>query len=422
MSFSFNTALSGLKANSAALNVIGNNIANSNTIGFRSSAITFQDIFATRFGSRMNGAGNSLGIGNGVQTAAVHTNFSQGSINESSSPLHAAIQGNGFFVVQGQDGRQGYTRAGDFTVNSEGMLVSPTGAEVQGFTAIDGAIPPGAGLSSLKLPIGEIYPPKMTTNATIKFNLDSRMVEDASYTINVPVYDSLGTKRNLAMKFTKQEDDSYLMTATLDGVEAEVDADGAGPTTDGVTFLFDENGKLVTPEESLQIIPDQEALGLAVLPKIDINLYELDEEGEPTASYVTSFAKASGASSTQQDGYGAGDLDNVAVDADGKIFGLYSNGQSRLLGQYALAVFDSNAGLAHMGANMFTETVASGAPSIGTANSGTRGQISGGYLEQSNVNITDEFVELIEAQRGFQANSRVISTANQTFQDLLQMV
>lgn len=422
MSFSFNTALSGLKANSAALNVVGNNIANSNTIGFRSSDITFQDIFATRFGSRMNGAGNSLGIGNGVQTAAVHTNFSQGAINESSSPLHAAIQGNGFFVVKGQDGRQGYTRAGDFTVNSEGMLVSPSGAEVQGFTAVEGVIPPGAGISSLRLPIGEAFPPKMTTNATIKFNLDSRMKEDEAYTVSVPVYDSLGTKRNLEMKFTKQDDDSYLMTATLDGVDAEVDADGAGGTTDGVTFMFDENGQLVTPEESLQIIPDQEELGLAELPTIDINLFEFGADGEPTSSFATSYAKASGAASTQQDGYAAGDLDNVAVDADGKIFGLYSNGQSRLLGQYALAVFDSNAGLAHMGGNMFNETVASGAPSIGTANSGTRGQISGGYLEQSNVNITDEFVELIEAQRGFQANSRVISTANQTFQDLLQMV
>ncbi len=422
MSFSFNTALSGLNANSNALGVVGNNIANANTIGFRSSQITFMDVFANRFGSRMNGAGNSLGIGNGVRTSAIHTNFSQGSLNESTSPLHSAISGNGFFVVQGRDGRSGYTRAGDFSVNNQGVLVSPTGGEVQGYQAVDGAVAAGTPLSSLKLPIGQMFPPKMSTEATIKFNLDSRMGTDGTFSIPVEVYDSLGGPHQLVMEFTKQADGSFLMEATVDGNPAEIDADGAGPAITPVSFTFDSNGQLLTPAESLQIIPDAAELGLAELPFVDINLYEIGPDGDPGASLVTAYSSKSGASSTVQDGYEPGNLDNVAVDDDGNIFGLYSNGQSRIVGQFAIAVFDSNEGLGRLGGNMFGETPASGQPTIGAANTGTRGSISGGYLEQSNVNITNEFVDLIEAQRGFQANSRVITTANQTFQDLLQMV
>lgn len=422
MSFSFSTALSGLNANANALNVVGNNIANANTIGFRSSQITFADIYANRFGSRMNGAGNSLGIGNGVRTAAIHTNFSQGSLSESSSPLHAAVSGNGFFVVQNADGRRGYTRAGDFSINNDGVLVSPSGAEVQGYRAIGGEVPVGGALSNLRLPIGEIYPPKMTTEATIKFNLDSRMREDATFSVPVEIYDSLGGPHQLLMTFTKQADGSFNMEATVDGNPAEVDADGAGPSAGPINFTFDSDGQLLTPAESLQIIPDAAELGLAELPSVDINLYELDEAGDPVSSFVTAYSKASAVASTFQDGFAPGDLDNVAIDNDGNIFGLYSNGQARIVGQLALAVFDSNEGLGRLGDNMFGETPASGPPTIGKANSGGRGSIAGGYLEQSNVNITNEFVELIEAQRGFQANSRVISTANQTFQDLLQMV
>lgn len=422
MSFSFNTALSGLNANSNALNVVGNNIANANTIGFRSSQITFMDVFANRFGSRLNGAGNSLGIGNGVRTGAVHTNFGQGALSESSSPLHAAIGGNGFFVVQNSDGTRGFTRAGDFSLNRDGVIVSPTGGQVQGFRAVGGQVPPGSPLSNLQLPIGEVYPPKTTTEATIKFNLDSSLAEDASYSISVQVFDSLGGPHALLMKFTKMADGSFDMVATLGGNPAEINADGAGPSAGPVNFTFDSNGQLLTPAESLEIIPDAAELGLAELPSIAINLYELDDAGDPIRSFATSYSANSSQTSTSQDGFPPGDLNNVAIDNDGNIFGLYSNGQAQIIGQLALAVFDSNEGLGRSGSNMFSETPASGQPSIGAANTGNRGAISGGYLEQSNVNITNEFVELIEAQRGFQANSRVISTANQTFQDLLQMV
>lgn len=422
MSFSFNAALSGLNASSNALNVVGNNIANANTIGFRSGSITFMDVFASQSGVRLNGAGNPISIGGGVRTGAVHTDFSQGNLTESSSPLHAAITGNGFFVVRNADGTSGYTRAGDFTVNNQGFLVSNSGGRVQGYQAVNGAIPVGAPLGALRLPIGQILPPKMTTEATLRFNLDSRMATDAVFHVPLQVFDSLGASHQVDMEFTRQADGSYLMSATVDGNPAETDVDGGGPSAAPVAFTFDSDGNLTAPATSLSIVPDPAELGNATLPSIAINLFETNPDGSTGASFITNYAKASAVATTVQDGYSAGDLTGAAVDADGNIFGIYSNGQSRIIGQYAVASFNSNEGLGRLGGNMFAETTASGQPTIGTANSGGRGGIAGGYLETSNVNITNEFVELIQAQRGFQANSRVITTLNQTFQDLLQIV
>ena len=224
------------------------------------------------------------------------------------------------------------------------------------------------------------------------------------------------------MKFTKQADGSFLMDATMDGNDAQMDVDGGGAAAGPVSFTFDSDGNLTAPATSLAIVPDQTQLGTATLPSIDIKLYETNPDGSQGAGNITSFAKASAVATTEQDGYAAGDLNGAAVDQDGNIYGVYTNGESRIIGQYALASFNSAEGLGRLGGNMLAETTASGQPTIGTANTGGRGSIAGGYLEQSNVNITNEFVGLIEAQRGFQANSRVITTLNQTFQDLLQIV
>ncbi|CAN5362916.1 flagellar hook protein FlgE [soil metagenome] len=422
MSFSFNTALSGLNANSNALNVVGNNIANANTIGFRGGDVTFTDVFANRYGARLNGAGNALAIGNGVQVGAIHTDFSQGNLNESALPLHAAIQGNGFFVVKNADGTSGYTRAGDFTVNNQGFLVTSTGGQVQGFPAANGVIAPGTPVSSLKLPIGQILAPKMTTEGTLRLNLKATAPTDTVFHSPMEVYDSLGAKHSVDLAFTKQADGSWLMAATVDKNDAQMDTDGGGAAATPVSFTFDSDGNLTAPTTSLSIVPDQTKLGTAVLPSINIKLRETNADGTPGAFNITGYDKDSALGTTIVDGYSAGDLSGAAVDADGNIFGVYSNGQSRIVGQYALATFNANEGLGRQGGNMFSETTASGQPTIGTANAGGRGAVLGGYLEQSNVNITNEFVDLIEAQRGFQSNSRVITTLNQTFQDLLQII
>lgn len=415
MTFSFNTSLSGLNASSNALNVVGNNIANANTIGFRSSSITFADIFASSYGIRLNGGGNSMQVGNGVMTGAIHTNFEQGNLNESGSPLHAAIQGNGFFITRNADGTTGYTRAGDFTVNNQGFLVASNGSQVQGYQAQNGVIPQGASPTALQLPLGQILAPKVTSEATIRMNLNSNADTGAVFHSPVQVYDSRGTARTLDLTFTKQADGSFRMNATLDGEAAQANG---GATVD---FVFDSDGNLTAPT-SLSIVPDQTQLNGATLPAISINLHETNADGSQGAANVTSYASPSTVSATAQNGYAAGELNGAIIDPDGMIYGLFSNGQSRVLGQFALATFSAPEGLSRNGGNMFGETIGSGAPTVGAPGTGGRGGIAGGYVESSNVNITSEFVDLIQAQRGFQANSRVITTINQTFQDLLQIL
>jgi len=421
MSFSFNTALSGLNASSNALNVVGNNIANANTIGFRSSTATFADLYANRYGIRMNGAGNGIQVGNGVQVGAMHTNFEQGNLSESGSPLHSAIQGNGFFVVRNSDGSSGYTRAGDFTVNNQGFLVASTGGMVQGYQAVNGTIPSGATLSGLQIPIGQTMAPKATTEGTFHMNLNSNSVTGAVFHSTMQVNDSLGTKRTMDMTYTRQADGSFLMSATIDGNAAQTSVDGGAPSAAPVSYTFDSSGNLLTPT-TISVIPDATQLGGAVLPSIDIKLRATNADGTPGAFNITSYATPSAVSSTTQDGYEPGEVTGAAIDQNGNIFGVFSNGQSLIVGQYALATFPSDAGLVRTGGNMFAESAGSGQATIGNPGSGGRGFIAGGYLEQSNVDITNEFVDLIEAQRGFQANSRVITTLNQTFQDLLQIV
>jgi flagellar hook protein FlgE len=422
MTFSFNAALSGLNANSTALSVTGNNIANANTIGFRASSMTFMDVFANRSGARLNGAGNSMQVGDGVQTGAIHTNFSQGSLNESSSPLHVAIQGSGYFVVKNADGSTGYTRAGDFSVSNKGYLVSSNGGLVQGYQAVKGVIPTGATLTELQIPLGQTLAPQVTSQGTFTLNLSATALTGSQFHTPMEVYDSLGQQRHLDLTYVRQADGSFNMTGTLDGTAVKTSVDGGAASAVPVNFTFDASGNLLTPT-TLSILPDQTALGTAVLPSISINLRQTNPDGTPGAFNVTSFATADSAvASTTQDGYGPGELNGASVDSKGNIIGSFTNGQSRIVGQYALGTFSSEEGLGRAGGNVFVETVGSGQPTIGAPGGGGRGMISGGYLEQSNVNITNEFVSLIQSQRGFQANSKVITTLNQTMQDLLQII
>lgn len=421
MSFSFNSSLSGLNANSHALGVVGNNIANANTIGFRSGSITFADVFASSGGTRLNGAGSTMQIGNGVRTGAIHTNFAQGGLNESGSPLHAAVSGNGFFVVRDTNGSLGYTRAGDFTLNNQGFLVSPNGSRVQGYAAANGAIPQGASISAIRLPLGETLPPQVTSEATFRMNLDAGGANNAVFHASMQVYDTRGTAHTMDMTFTRQSDGSYQMSATVGGEPAQTSVDGGAPSADPVSFTFDANGNLTSPT-SLSVVADEAVLNGASLPAITVNLRETNPDGTPGASNITNFARPSAVSATTQNGFPAGELEGASIAPDGVIYGVYTNGQTRVMGQFAVATFNSPEGLNRTGGNVFAETVASGQATIGAPGTGGRGGIAGGMLEQSNVNITNEFVELIQAQRGFQANSRVITTVNQTFQDLLQIL
>lgn len=422
MSFSFNTSLSGLTANANALSVVGNNIANANTIGFRSSAVTFADVFAGSSGARLNGAGQSMGIGTGVRTGAVHTNFSQGGLNESGSSLHAAIQGNGFFVVKDKSDSVSYTRAGDFTLSKDGFIQATNGSKVQGFSSdANGTIPPGAALGALRLPLGQSLPPALTSEAAFRMNLDAGAPTGSELHATMKVYDSKGTEHTLDLEYVKQANGTFQMTATLDGNAARTSVNGGAAALTPVVFAFDSNGNPTSPT-TLSIIPDQTQLDGATLPTIAVAIRETNPDGTPGATNITNFARPSAVSSTRQNGFPAGELEGSTITPDGVIYGVYTNGQTRVMGQIALATFTAADGLIRTGGNMFVETLTSGQATIGAPNMGGRGSLVGGMLEQSNVNITNEFIDLIEAQRGFQSNSRVITTLNQTFQDLLQIV
>ena len=414
MPFSFSTALSGLRASSNALGVTGNNIANANTTAYKSSSITFADIFTNSLGTRLNGSGAAMQIGNGVATASIPTNFSQGSLAESSSATSASIQGTGFFVAKNPTGQQVYTRAGDFSVDHNGFLVGPDGSQVQGYAAVGGTIPAGGTLSSIKIPIGEITAPVATTQVTFTMNLNTADPSGTAFHAPVQVVDSKGVSHALDLTFTKQADGTYQVSGSLDGNAATISAPSV--------LTFDSNGVLLTPP-TLSVVPDQTMLNGATLPSINVNLFKTNPDGSQGNANITNFAVTSGVAATQQDGFGAGSLTGLSISAnDGIISAVFSNGQMKPIAQFALAVFNSQDGLARLGANNFGETAGSGQASIGAAGSGGRGTVAGSALEQSNVDLAGEFTDLIVAQRSFQANSKVIQTISQTLQDLIQNV
>jgi flagellar hook protein FlgE len=414
MPFSFSTALSGLRASSNALGVTGNNIANANTTAYKSSSITFADIFTNSLGVRLNGSGAAMQIGSGVTTAAIPTDFSQGSLTESSSSTSASIQGTGFFVARGTGGAQVYTRAGNFAIDDSGFLVAPDGSQILGYAAVGVTIPPGGSLTPIKIPIGEITAPVVTSQLTLKMNLNSADAAGSAFHSPTQVLDSKGGSHALDLTFTKQADGSYQITGTLDGNAA---------TISSPNMTFDSNGLLTAPA-TLSIVPDQTMLNGTTLPSINVNLYKTNPDGTQGAANITNFAAASGVAAIEQDGFVAGSLTGLSMSADhdGVISAVFSNGQVRPIAQFALAIFNSQDGLSRLGGNAFGETPGSGQPSIGTAGSGGRGSVVGNVLEESNVDLAGEFTDLIVAQRSFQANSKVIQTISQTLQDLIQNV
>ncbi|MFN0085851.1 MAG: flagellar hook protein FlgE [Blastocatellia bacterium] len=422
MPLTFSTALTGLRANAESLNVTGNNIANSNTTAYKTGSANFADLFHDSFNAPFNGAGLALQRGNGVRTAGVAVNFSQGTLSESGSALNAGIQGNGYFVVSSATGAPSYTRAGDFTLDREGYLVISSGQKVQGYQATGGVVSPDAAPASIKAPLGEFIAPVATSKTAFRMNLGAKDPVDSEFHSQVQVYDSKGVAHTLDLLYTKTGDGAYTVTAKVGGTDAQLSLDGGGPGA-SADLTFDENGQLTAPE-SLAVVADPTALNGATLPDIDIALYALNPDGTNGASLITNYNAASAVAATEQNGFSSGTLAGLSFSASGNgdVVAVYNNGQTSVVGRVAVATFNSQDGLRRLGDNLFGETTTSGPPSIGAATTGGRGAVVGGVLEQSNVDIATEFTDLIVAQRGFQANSRVINTINQTLQDLIQIV
>jgi len=401
---SFYSALSGLNNCALAINVIGNNLANMNTTAFKTSKTSFAELLGGFGGTGIDG--NPLQVGLGATVAGITQILTQGSVAYTGRATDAAINGNGYFVVKTPEGGQGFTRAGNFSMSSTGELVNSLGFKVLGYGAVDGAIDSGGGLSPVVIQSSTSMPPKATTEIELGANLDSTAAEASTYSTSIQVYDSLGAAHTVTLTFTKGAPQTpgskWGFTATIPAT------DTSGNTQIGIGSLTFDSAGVLTAETGLALSATGLTSGAADLA---INFSPL----------FTGFASASTVSSSSQNGYASSQLLGFAIDSNGVITGSYNNGQSQPLAQLAVAIFPNAEGLQKFKDGTAVSFTSSGEPSIGTAGTGGRGTISGSSLEQSNVDIAQEFTNLIVAQRGYQANSRIITTTDELYQDAINI-
>ncbi|MDR2015735.1 MAG: flagellar hook protein FlgE [Azoarcus sp.] len=406
----FTQGLSGLNTSGRALDVISNNIANTSTVGFKSSHAVFADVYA----GALTGVSSAIQVGYGSKIAAVYQSFVDGIPTTTNNPLDMAIIGNGFYVIQRFDGTTAYTRNGQFDINKDGYIITANGEKVMGVRADDnGIIPPSGGIvQPLFVPLGDIDP-KATTLVEIRsgnLNADEEPVAVVpfdpadldSYTFMnpIPVYDSLGGQHSLAVYFVKTGPGTWDAYAMLDNDITTLSA--------ATALAFDAYGKPVTTP--VQIPYTAVLTNSAAAMNITIDLTNLNQ-----------FGVKSAINDLGQDGYTAGRIAGVVVTQDGVIQGRYTNGQAKDLGQMVLATFRSNQGLARVGDNLWAESPESGSPIIGRPRSGLNGLINGGQVEESNVDLTQELVNMIIQQRNYQANAQTIRTQDQILQTLVNL-
>jgi flagellar hook protein FlgE len=397
---SFSIPLSGLAATGEALNIISNNLANLNTDGYKDQSANFQDLFYQNYGS--DGAGDPIQVGAGTAVGSTATNFSDGTLQDTGVNSNAALTGNGFFVTEQANGTVQYTRAGDFTVNSAGQLVTTDGQTVMGYPAVNGVINQGAVLSPLLVGEGQNSPPAATTTMQQQTNLNAAATVGTTFSTPMTVYDSLGESHVLTFNYTMTAPNTWTYQVTLPAA----DTGGAGnPTVLATgTLNFNSSGNLTAPVGTVPVAINGLADGAA---NVNIAWSLTDPAGD---SLITQVASASTTATTDQNGFVSGTLQNFNIMQDGTVEGQFSNGQTQAIGQLAVASFANNQGLQLDGGSSYQATLSSGAAVIGTANTGGRGTITGGAVELSNVDISTEFTNLIVVQRAFEADARVVTT------------
>jgi flagellar hook protein FlgE len=412
MQTAFSIALSGLTANTIAIDVTGNNLANLNTAGYKATTLSFHDLVAQSLGATPG----QTQIGVGVGAPITLREFSQGAIQATGGPLDAAIQGDGFFIVTNSQGDTEYTRAGNFEVNSSGSLTTPTGEFLQGWTLTNGVVNTNAPLGNITVPTGTLAPPVPTQNTSVTLNLDASGTAGpppSTFSTSLQVFDSLGTAHTVTYSFTKNA-----AANTWDYSVSVPDADlkAAGTPLTG-QLVFDSNGNLLTPAAT-DVSPVLTLTGLADNASdmsINWNLYN---NGAPLA---TQFAEASASSAVTQDGAAAASLSSVGLANGGQILARYSNGQQVVVGQLALATIRNPESLIGTGDNLLQSGANTALPSIGVPGTGGRGVILGGSIEASTADIATEFTNLIIFQRGYEANAHVITTVDQLSQDTINL-
>ena len=452
--------VSGLQNHQIRMDVIGNNISNINTTGFKKGRVNFQDMLsqsmsgASRPTDELGGV-NPKQVGLGMSIAAIDTIHTQGSMQSTGVTTDLAVQGNGFFVMAG-GAKQYYTRAGAFGIDEEGTLVNPAnGMKVQGWMAetINGEafINTASDVGDLVIPVGGKDPAAATTQVDLACNLDKRLevIPDGAgegltrantWTIDKDIYDDFGNIHKMRLSFTKLDgtQNSWNANITIDPEDetgtntlAEVGAENNGDNTFIVNFsnlgtlesVTDAQGDLLD-QGDLQVQVSFDVLaateiepGTPVRQTFNLNLGQAGS----VVNTITQFAETSSTKAFRQNGYGMGYLENFKIDQSGVITGVYSNGTNRTLGQLALATFTNQSGLEKAGETTFVVTNNSGDPNIGPSGIAGKGKIIAGALEMSNVDLAEQFTDMIVTQRGFQANSKTITTSDTMLQELLNL-
>lgn len=415
--------VSGLTTESATLGIVGENVANTNTVGFKRSRAVFENVLGGAVGSPDN-------LGGGVRLGRAQQIFAQGALINTGQATDVALSGDGFFVVKGNVGGVNgsfYTRAGQFTLRNDGLVVNPQGMAVQGYVVRPDGSFDGA-LGNIQMSTSQLAP-KQTSKIAITANLDAAAAvsaafdpqnpgQGASLSTSVTVYDSLGKPHAVDVFVRKVADGEWEVNAVAKGDDLDPADPGKNVEIAKGTIKFTSAGAL---DEVTWSKPANVTFAGANPQAIAFDFGTSIKAGGTGLGGTTQFGSASAVSAQSQDGYSSGDLAGVKIDESGVISGVYSNGQTVAAGKIAIAKFRANDGLGRAGQNLWTATLDSGEAAIGAAGEGGRGTLVAGALEQSNVDIAEQFVDLITHQRAFQANSKTITTADQMLQELMMI-
>ncbi len=426
---SFSIPLTGLNADSTALNTIANDLSNMNTTAFKSQSTNFSDLFYQQIGS--TGSGDPIQVGAGVQVSANETDYAQGSINSTGNSTDVALNGSGFFVVANGSGGNEYSRAGNFSLTSNGDLVTANGLSVMGYPAANGVVNTNSPLTAINIPVGEVQQPRATTTLNMTANLDATAAQNTTFPAQATIYDSLGTPHIATVTYTQQGNNSWSYSAALPAADF---ASGVSVPVTG-TLTFDANGNLNTVTQTTPVASGPTLVGTAAgdistIPlgfagladnAADLNMSWnlLGSGGTPSIGQVDA---TSAVSATLQNGYAPGQYQSFTIGSDGTVTVTYSNFQKENVGQVALASVTNEQGLQMLGNGDYATTLASGTASISTSGTAGLGTLQDGALEGSNVNISAEFSNLIIAQRAFEANSKAVTTFDTVTQETINMI
>jgi flagellar hook protein FlgE len=474
----FSIALSGLEADSIALNTIGNNLANLNTTAYKGQTTSFEDLFHQTLGE--SGAGDPIQVGSGTKVGSTATDFSEGTLlpDADGNTSDMALDGNGFFLVE-QDGQQSLTRAGNFTVANNGNLTTQDGQFVLGYPATDGVVNTNTNPQPITLPVGTTEGAQATQNISVTLNLDSGAAVGTNFTTPVTVYDSLGQSHQATITYDKTATNIWTYSIALPPGDATgsvfttgslsfdtsgnliphltaswhpsmavsvgdtfVDSNGdtekvtsiagtgttggttpAWGTTQGATTIDNSGANQVvwTNIGPPTFVPDSISFTGLTDGASDLS-FDWNLDGAGTSPLITQFASANSNGPNTQDGFASGNYTGFTVDPGGVIQAQFSNGNAETVGQVAVANVANEQGLVSVGGNNFQTTAASGQAIAGVAGTGGRAVVDDNMLEQSNVNIATEFSNLIIAQRAFEANSKTVTTFDTISQDAIAMV